>query len=89
MGVFEDLSERVISVQSGTAAVLEMPHIDSHPAPEVIWSTSDGTIPYIIKYATVHQKLIILNASDNDEGSYRYTILSSFCHANSSAYSLI
>ncbi|KAJ8687397.1 hypothetical protein QAD02_023191 [Eretmocerus hayati] len=71
MGEFDDLSERVITVQSGSAAVLEMPHIDSHPQPEVIWSTSDGPIPYTIKYATVHTKLIILNAADNDEGSYR------------------
>jgi hypothetical protein len=72
MGVFEDLAERVITVSSGNAVVLEMPHIESHPAPEVIWSTSDGTIPYTIKYATVHHKLLILNASEGDEGSYRY-----------------
>ncbi|XP_058794092.1 protein sidekick isoform X3 [Phymastichus coffea] len=71
MGEFEDLSERGVSVGSGSAAVLEMPHIDSHPAPEVIWSTSEGTIPYTIKYATVHQKLIILNASEGDEDTYR------------------
>ncbi|CAB0041624.1 unnamed protein product [Trichogramma brassicae] len=71
MGEFEDLSERIVKVQSGDAAVLEMPKIESHPAPDVIWTTSDGTIPYIIKYATVNQKLIILNAVAHDEGHYR------------------
>ncbi|XP_014223021.1 protein sidekick isoform X2 [Trichogramma pretiosum] len=71
MGEFEDLSERIVKVQSGDAAVLEMPKIESHPAPDVIWTTTDGTIPYIIKYATVNQKLIILNAVAHDEGHYR------------------
>ncbi|XP_016844898.1 protein sidekick isoform X4 [Nasonia vitripennis] len=71
MGEFEDLTERGLEVSSGEAAVLEMPHIESHPVPEVIWSTSDGIIPYTIKYAKVYHKLLILNAAESDEGSYR------------------
>ncbi|XP_012274978.1 protein sidekick isoform X2 [Orussus abietinus] len=71
MGVFDDLTERELTVQSGNAAVLELPPIDSHPSPEVIWFTSDRPLSYEIKYATSHHMLLILNASENDQGSYR------------------
>ncbi|XP_033229948.1 protein sidekick isoform X4 [Belonocnema kinseyi] len=71
MGIFEDLTEIPVTVESGNAAILELSPIESHPAPEVSWSSSDGTIPYTIKYATAQQMLIILNASEDDEGSYR------------------
>ena len=75
MGIFEDLSEIPMTVESGNAAILELPRIESLPAPEVTWSSSDGTIPYTIKYATAQHMLIILNASEEDEGSYRFLLL--------------
>ncbi|XP_026669717.1 protein sidekick isoform X5 [Ceratina calcarata] len=71
MGIFDDLSERIVSVKSGSAAVLTLPPIESHPAPDVTWFTSDGSVLYGIKYATVRHMLLILNASETDEGLYR------------------
>lgn len=70
MGVFEDLTERIVSVKSGSAAVLTLPPIESHPAPDVTWFTSAGSL-YGIKYASVHHTLLILNASETDQGLYR------------------
>ena len=72
MGVFEDLTERIVSVKSGSAAVLTLPPIESHPAPDVTWFTSDGSLLYGIKYASVHHTLLILNASEGDQGLYRF-----------------
>lgn len=72
MGTFDDLTEKVVTVESGSAAILELPPIESHPTPDVTWFSSDGTPLYGIKYATTHHTLIILNASENDEGSYRF-----------------
>ncbi|XP_029040610.1 protein sidekick isoform X3 [Osmia bicornis bicornis] len=71
MGVFEDLTERIVSVKSGSAAVLTLPPIESHPAPDVTWFTSDGSLLYGIKYASVHHTLLILNGSESDQGLYR------------------
>ncbi|XP_012142211.2 sidekick cell adhesion molecule isoform X7 [Megachile rotundata] len=71
MGVFEDLTERIVSVKSGSAAVLTLPPIESHPAPDVTWFASDGSLLYGIKYASVHHTLLILNASESDQGLYR------------------
>lgn len=72
MGLFEDLTERIVSVKSGSAAVLTLPPIESHPAPDVTWFTSDGSLLYGIKYASVHHTLLILNASESDQGLYRF-----------------
>lgn len=71
MGVFNNLMDKVVTVESGSAAILELPPIESHPTPEVTWFSSDGTLLYGIKYATTHHTLLILNASESDEGSYR------------------
>ncbi|XP_015603138.1 protein sidekick isoform X3 [Cephus cinctus] len=71
MGVFEDLTERPVTVEAGEAAILELPEIESHPAPEVTWSTSNGTLDYNIKYATTQHTLLILDVSESDQGSYR------------------
>ncbi|KYM76056.1 Protein sidekick [Atta colombica] len=71
MGTFDDLTEKVVTVESGSAAILELPPIESHPPPAVTWLSSDGTLLYGIKYATTDHTLIILNASENDKGSYR------------------
>lgn len=72
MGTFDDLTEKIVPVESGSAAILELPPIESHPVPEVTWFSADGTPLYGIKYATTHNTLFILNASENDEGSYRF-----------------
>ncbi|KAK2580567.1 hypothetical protein KPH14_007691 [Odynerus spinipes] len=71
MGIFKDLTERVVTVESGSAAILELPPIESHPTPDVTWFTLDGSLLYGIKYATTDHKLLILNASEGDEGLYR------------------
>ncbi|XP_015175534.1 PREDICTED: protein sidekick isoform X1 [Polistes dominula] len=71
MGIFEDLTKRVVTVESGSAAILELPPIESHPIPDVTWFTSDGSLLYGIKYATTDHKLLILNASEEDQGLYR------------------
>lgn len=74
MEVFEDLTERAIFVESGDAAVLNLPEIESHPTPEVIWLNSDDPLAYNIKYAmTANQHtLLILSAAESDQGYYRY-----------------
>ncbi|RLU19110.1 hypothetical protein DMN91_009468, partial [Ooceraea biroi] len=71
MGVFEDLTEKVVNVESGNAAILQLPPIESHPAPRVEWVSSDGIPLYGIKYATTQRTLLILNASEGDNGIYR------------------
>ncbi|XP_076674857.1 sidekick cell adhesion molecule isoform X2 [Andrena cerasifolii] len=71
MGVFEDLTERVVAVKSGSAAVLTLPPIESHPAPDVTWFMPNGSLLYGIKYASAHHTLLILNASESDQGLYR------------------
>ncbi|XP_076627146.1 sidekick cell adhesion molecule isoform X4 [Colletes latitarsis] len=71
MGLFEDLTERIVTVKSGSAAVLTLPPVESHPAPDVTWFASDGSLLYGIKYASAHHTLLILNASESDEGLYR------------------
>jgi len=75
MGTFDDLTEKVVTVESGSAAILELPPIESHPPPAVTWLSSDGTLLYGIKYATTDHTLIILNASENDKGSYRFVLI--------------
>lgn len=72
MGVFDNHTETVVTVESGSAAVLELPPIESHPNPDVSWHSAQGVPLYGINYATAHQKLFILNASKNDEGFYRF-----------------
>lgn len=71
MGVFEDLTERIVAVKSGSAAVLTLPPIESHPAPDVTWFMPNGSLLYGIKYASAHHTLLILNASESDQGLYR------------------
>ena len=72
MGVFEDLTEIPVLVDYGSAAILEMPFIDSHPSPVVNWFYEDSPTPYEINFATAYDKLIILNVSEKEKGSYRY-----------------
>ncbi|XP_034937975.1 protein sidekick isoform X2 [Chelonus insularis] len=71
MGVFKNQTEKEVTVNYGEAAILELPPIESHPAPDVTWSTPEGPLPYDIKYVTNQGNLIILSADDKDERSYR------------------
>ncbi|XP_067013442.2 protein sidekick isoform X2 [Anabrus simplex] len=72
MGLFEDLTEQTVSVESGEAAVLDFPAIESHPEPSVTWMADDGTNLYDRKFATTtDHKFIILSADETDEKAYR------------------
>ncbi|XP_014211856.1 protein sidekick [Copidosoma floridanum] len=71
MDNFTDLSERAVEVTSGSAAVLEMPRIESLPVPAVTWLYSNQDLPlHSDKYVAVDRKLFILSASEADEGYY-------------------
>lgn len=75
MGVFEDQSERTVSVSWGEAAVLDLPSLLSHPQPLVIWQADDGTQLYGRKYAlTDRHQLIILSVTDSDQKAYRWVL---------------
>ncbi|XP_039445727.1 protein sidekick isoform X4 [Culex pipiens pallens] len=72
MGIFEDLTEQIVSVQSGYPAILNLSRIESGPAPSVTWQTEDGPLNYDIKYATTaSNQLIILSVDENDMKSYQ------------------
>lgn len=72
MGVFESKIVQEVAVDSGKAAILDFPHIDSEPPPSVNWQDENGELRYDQKYAvTDDHKLVILCASKNDERSYR------------------
>ncbi|XP_055523090.1 protein sidekick isoform X5 [Wyeomyia smithii] len=72
MGIFEDLNEQVVSVQSGYPAILNLSRIESVPEPSVTWQTEEGPLNYDIKYATTsNNQLIILSVDENDMKSYR------------------
>lgn len=72
MGVFEDTSEKAVSVQSGSAAILDMPVIDSEPSPSVVWHDEHGPLAYDHKYAiTPSHQLVILATTKDDEKPYR------------------
>lgn len=73
MGVFEDSLEKVATAESGRAAILDFPQIESDPAPTVIWQDENGVLRYDQKYAISDKhQLIILCASREDERAYRY-----------------
>lgn len=72
MGRFEDVSERTVQVSPGGAAILELPPIESHPAPSVTWQASDTPLPYDRKYAvTAQHQLVVLAADEGDEKAFR------------------
>lgn len=72
MGTFEGTTERQVSVESGQVAVLDLPAIESHPAPVVAWLTDGQTQLYDRKYAmTADNQLVILDASESDQKAYR------------------
>lgn len=72
MGIFEDLTERHASVQSGHPAILDLAPIESIPPPSVTWQGEEGPLNYDIKYAeTTKNQLIILSADEDDQRAYR------------------
>nr|XP_049695374.1 protein sidekick isoform X4 [Helicoverpa armigera] len=72
MGVFETITETVITAESGKAAVLAFPRIESEPPPSVIWQDENGALRYDQKYAvTDKHELVILCTSHEDEKAYR------------------
>lgn len=72
MGIFEDLTERRASVESGHPAILDLPPIESIPKPSVTWQDEEHPLKFDIKYAeTLKNQLIILNADEMDQKSYR------------------
>lgn len=75
LGKFDDLTDRVVMVEYGNVAILELPLIESNPSPAVTWFSSDGTELYGIKYAMIDHKLFILDATKSDEGFYRFVQL--------------
>jgi pseudouridine-5'-phosphate glycosidase len=72
MGQFEDVEEKTQVVQYGSAAILDLPVIESHPLPSVTWQTEDAPVPYDRKYVvTLKNQLVILAAEESDEKAYR------------------
>lgn len=74
MGAFEEQAEggATVSVEEGGAAVLQLPNIESQPAPLVTWQTDEGRVPYGPKYAEADGgRLVILAADATDRRKYR------------------
>ncbi|XP_037919149.1 protein sidekick isoform X4 [Hermetia illucens] len=72
MGVFENVTESRLSVQSGHPAIFTLPPIESVPSPSVVWQDERGALNYDIKYAyTKRNELIILSAEEADQKAYR------------------
>ncbi len=71
MTPFETQEEKTVVVRSGDAAVLELPPLQSNPAPSVIWQTRDNTPIYGNKFAlTSDFKQVILDVNAADQKSY-------------------
>lgn len=72
MGIFENFIDTDITVESGKAAILPFPRIESEPPPSVIWQDESGALRYDQKYAvTDKHELVILCTSHEDEKAYR------------------
>lgn len=72
MKVFENQTESSVSVLEGQAAILNLPAIESNPAPDVTWHTESGPLPYAQKYAkSKTNQLIILSTEQSDQKAYR------------------
>lgn len=68
-----EVTDPIVKVERGQAAILDCPPIKSYPPPMVQWLTDDGTQLYDIKYASVAEthQLVVLSASDSDQKAYR------------------
>lgn len=76
MGSFEDLSEQVLSIESGSAAIVDLPMIESHPSPSVTWLSDGGPLPYDRKFAvTSKNQLVILAVTSSDQRAYRFVLI--------------
>lgn len=76
MGVFGNIEQDVVVIESGKAAILDFPPIESDPPPSVIWQDENGVLRYDQKYAlTDKHQLIILSASKDDARPYRFIFL--------------
>lgn len=72
MGIFDDLTERTASVQSGHPAILDLPPIESVPPPSVTWHDEEKPLNYDIKYAeTLKNQLVVLSTDESDQKLYR------------------
>ncbi|GBP10993.1 Protein sidekick [Eumeta japonica] len=72
MGIFEDTTEREVTVESGSAAIIDLPHIESEPPPSVVWQDENGQLRYDHKYGVGDRhQLVILATSGEDERAYR------------------
>lgn len=73
MDSFMEVTDPIVRVERGQAAILDCPPIKSYPPPMVQWLTDDGTQLYDIKYASVAEthQLVVLSASDSDQKAYR------------------
>lgn len=72
MGNFENLTERRLSVESGHAAILDLPPIESLPPPSVYWQDEEQRLQFNIKYVeTLKNQFIILSVDESDAKSYR------------------
>ncbi|XP_031349288.1 protein sidekick isoform X2 [Photinus pyralis] len=72
MDVFKDLTEIHVSVDTGQAAILDLPQIESSPEPDVTWQSDNEPIPYAQKYSkSKANQLIILSTDASDQMSYR------------------
>lgn len=72
MGKFLDVSEKMVTAESGQAAILELPYIESFPEPLVTWQTGNTSIiSSKLDVITISRQLIILSVSDAHQKSYR------------------
>jgi protein sidekick len=73
MDNFMEVTDPIVRVDRGQAAILECPPIKSYPPPMVQWLTDDGTQLYDIKYASVAEthQLVVLSVSESDQKAYR------------------
>lgn len=77
MGKFSDLTEKIVSVEAGQAAILDLPPIESYPEPLVTWQTDQNTYTSSnldIITGITHQ-LIILSTSEIHQKSYRFVFI--------------
>ncbi|KAK3912682.1 Protein sidekick [Frankliniella fusca] len=73
MGVFADMEEQQLVVESGDAVVIPVPALESHPAPSITWQADGRPLPtYSHKYAVTGQgHLVILATDEQDQRAYR------------------
>lgn len=73
MGKFLDVTEKIVTVESGQAAILELPYIESFPEPLVTWQTGNTSITSskLDVITGISRQLIILSVSETHQKSYR------------------